>query len=138
MSLFAIILWLLNISVDTLGQLTFKFAAVDADKKVSSEHNNNNNNNSNNKADNFAYWKQLLLRPYIWLGVLFYIAEFVVWLCFLSQVELSVGVMLGSINIVILMLLGRIFFAEALSFWRVLGILLISIGVAVVGFGSSL
>ena len=46
--------------------------------------------------------------------------------------------MLGSINIVILMLLGRIFFAEVLSFWRVLGILLISIGVAVVGFGSSL
>lgn len=130
MSLFAIILWLFNVTVDTLGQLTFKFAAVDADKKI-------NNENSNN-ANNFAYWKKLLLRPYIWIGVSFYIAEFVVWLCFLSQVELSVGVMLGSINIVILMLLGRIFFAEVLSFWRVLGILLISIGVAVVGFGSSL
>lgn len=129
MSLFAVILWLLNISVDTLGQLTFKFAAVDADKKIS---NNNTNNN-----DNFAYWKKLLLRPYIWLGVLFYVAEFIVWLCFLSQVELSVGVMLGSINIVILMLLGRLFFKEYLTFWRVLGIILISVGVAVVGFGSS-
>ena len=59
--------------------------------------------------------------------------EFVIWLAFLSLVPLSEGVLLGSINIVAIMLAGRYFFAEKLSPLRVVGIGLISLGVAVVG-----
>ena len=59
--------------------------------------------------------------------------EFVAWLAFLSLVPLSDGVLLGSINIVAIMVAGRILFKEKLAPMRVLGIVLVSIGVAVVG-----
>lgn len=60
-------------------------------------------------------------------------AEFVVWLAFLSLVPLSDGVLLGSINIVAIMILGRVLFREKLAPMRVAGIVLVSIGVAIVG-----
>ncbi len=62
-----------------------------------------------------------------------YVAEFLVWLAFLSLVPLSDGVLLGSINIVAVMIAGRFLFREKLSPMRVAGILLVSAGVAVVG-----
>ena len=46
---------------------------------------------------------------------------------------LSDGVLLGSINIVAIMIAGRILFNEKLAPLRVAGIVLVSIGVAVVG-----
>ena len=59
--------------------------------------------------------------------------EFVLWLAFISLVPLSDGVLLGSISIVVVMLLGRVFFRERLTPLRVLGILLVSLGVGIVG-----
>ncbi len=71
--------------------------------------------------------------PWIWVGIGCYVAEFLVWLAFLSLVPLSDGVLLGSINIVAVMIAGRFLFREKLSPMRVAGILLVSAGVAVVG-----
>ena len=119
MSLLAFGLWLANMIVDTSGQLSFKAAA-----------------GHGQDLPGIAHWKYMASRPWIWIGVLFYVAEFFVWMAFLSQVELSVGIMLGSINIVAIMLAGRILFKELLTFWRIAGILLITLGVAVVGFGE--
>jgi multidrug transporter EmrE-like cation transporter len=51
-------------------------------------------------------------------------------------VPLSEGVLLGSINIVAVMIAGRLLFAEKLSPLRTFGILLIAAGVAVVGIGG--
>ena len=59
--------------------------------------------------------------------------EFVLWLAFISLVPLSDGVLLGSISIVVVMLLGRVFFRRRLTPLRVLGILLVSLGVGIVG-----
>jgi multidrug transporter EmrE-like cation transporter len=42
--------------------------------------------------------------------------------------------MLGSINIVVIMIAGRFLFKESLSKWRLIGIMLIACGVTVVGF----
>jgi drug/metabolite transporter (DMT)-like permease len=67
------------------------------------------------------------------VGVGCYVAEFVLWLAFLSLVPLSEGVLLGSINIVAIMIAGRLLFAEKLAPMRVAGIVLVSIGVAIVG-----
>ena len=72
--------------------------------------------------------------PGIWLGVICYVFEFVLWLAFLTLVPLSVGVMLGSTNIVVIMVAGRFLFKERLSKWRLIGIMLIACGVTVVGF----
>lgn len=119
MSLLTFGLWLANMIVDTGGQLSFK-AAASHGKELSGP----------------AYWKLLASKPWLWIGITFYVAEFFVWMAFLSQVELSVGIMLGSINIVAIMLAGRFLFKELLTPWRVAGILLITIGVAVVGLGE--
>ncbi len=109
-------LWVLNVLVDSGGQLAFKAAAAGPGTR-----------------DGLARWRFMAGQPWIWVGVACYVAEFVLWLAFLSLVPLSEGVLLGSINIVAIMVAGRFLFAEKLSPLRVTGIVLVSIGVAVVG-----
>lgn len=116
MSQLTVVLWILTVLIDTTGQLAFKAAAA-----ASADYHG------------LAQWRHMLARPWIWLGVISYVFEFVLWLAFLSLVPLSVGVMLGSINIVAIMIAGRIWFNERLTKWRIMGILLIACGVAVVG-----
>jgi len=112
----ALALWLLNLIFDSAGQLAFKAAATDARAGVGMRR-----------------WRWMAQRPWLWVGVACYGAEFLLWLAFLSLVPLSEGVLLGSINIVAIMIAGRLLFGERLSQLRVAGILLISAGVALVG-----
>jgi len=116
MSQLTVILWILNVVVDTLGQLAFKAAAL-----------------SGASYSGLAHWRHMATHKWIWVGILSYVLEFVLWLAFLSLVPLSVGVMLGSINIVAIMIVGRLWFKEKLTKWRLIGILLIACGVLVVG-----
>ncbi|QNP47211.1 DMT family transporter [Diaphorobacter aerolatus] len=109
-------LWALNVLVDSGGQLAFKAAASQP-----------------GELDGMARWRFMLGKPWLWIGMGCYVAEFIFWLAFLSLVPLSDGVLLGSINIVAIMIAGRIFFKEKLAPLRVAGIVLVSIGVAVVG-----
>ena len=109
-------LWVLNVLVDSGGQLAFKAAASEPGER-----------------DGMERWRFMLARPWLWVGIACYVAEFVVWLAFLSLVPLSDGVLLCSINIVAIMILGRVLFRERLAPMRVLGIVLVSIGVAIVG-----
>jgi drug/metabolite transporter (DMT)-like permease len=109
-------LWMANIALDTVGQLSFKAAAGDPDA-----------------GEGVARWKHMLSRPWLWLGGICYVAEFLVWIAFLSLVPLSDGVLLGSINIVVVMLAGRWLFGERLTPLRVTGMALVSLGVAIVG-----
>ena len=109
-------LWVLNVLVDSGGQLAFKAAASEPGDR-----------------DGMERWRFMLGRPWLWVGMACYVAEFVVWLAFLSLVPLSDGVLLGSINIVAIMILGRVLFRERLAPMRVVGIVLVSIGVAIVG-----
>ena len=113
-------LWMLNVLLDTGGQLAFKAAAGDPEA-----------------GDGLARWRHMLARPWIWLGIGCYVLEFLCWTAFLSLVPLSAGVLLGSINIVAIMLAGRWLFAEAITRLRLVGILLVSLGVAVVGFAGA-
>ncbi|BBD80221.1 EamA family transporter [Aerosticca soli] len=109
-------LWMANATLDTCGQLAFKAAA-----------------NTPAQSTGIAHWQYMLKRPWLWLGITCYIAEFFAWIAFLSLLPLSEGVLLGSINIVIVMLAGRLFFGERLTPMRVTGILLVSLGVLLVG-----
>ena len=110
------LLWALNVLVDSGGQLAFKAAA-----------------SAPGAGTGRARWRFMAARPWLWIGVGCYVAEFLVWLAFLSLVPLSEGVLLGSINIVAIMVAGRLLFRERLSPMRVAGIVLVSLGVAVVG-----
>lgn len=112
-------LWLANITLDTVGQLAFKAAAGDP-----------------RAGDGLARWKYMARHPHLWLGIACYAFEFLVWVAFLSLLPLSEGVLLGSINIVAIMLAGRWLFGERLTRLRLAGMLLVAIGVAVVGAGA--
>ncbi|MEI7037398.1 EamA family transporter [Fulvimonas yonginensis] len=112
-------LWTANIVLDSTGQLAFKAAAGDT-----------------SAGEGLARWRWMAARPWLWLGIGCYALEFLVWVAFLSLLPLSEGVLLGSINIVAIMLAGRWLFGEKLTRLRLLGIALVGLGVAVVGAGA--
>jgi drug/metabolite transporter (DMT)-like permease len=115
----ALALLIAYVVLDTVGQLVFKAAASDG-----------------RAGDGFARWRYMLARPWIWTGIGCYVAVFLVWIAFLSLVPLSEGVLLGALNIVAIMIAGRVLFHERLTALRVTGILLVAAGVAIVGAGS--
>ncbi|MBS0381449.1 MAG: EamA family transporter [Proteobacteria bacterium] len=119
MSPLVVALWLANIVLDTVGQLAFKAAAGDR-----------------HAGDGLARWKYMASHPWLWLGIACYVLEFLVWVAFLSLLPLSEGVLLGSINIVVIMLAGRWLFGERLTRLRLIGMFLVAVGVAVVGAGA--
>lgn len=134
-------LWGANALFATLGQLLLKAAATeprltgDLGNCVTDSAGDTFSDNRPSGDAARARWRAMLHRPWLWLGVGCFVVEFLLWLAFVSLVPLSDGVLLGAINIVAVLIFGRWWFAEKLSPMRVAGILLISIGVAVVGLG---
>lgn len=112
----ALAAWLVNMICDTAGQLFFKAAAAHQDEGL-------------------ARWRRMAAGPWLWAGIACFAVEFLAWLAFLSLVPLSTGVLLGSINITLVMIAGRLFFGERLSRLRFAGILLIAAGVTATGAG---
>ena len=112
-------IWLLTIVLDTVGQLAFKSVAADP-----------------LAGHGIARWRYMARRPWLWLGIGCYVFEFLAWAAFLSLVPLGRGVLLGSINIAVITLAGRVLFREHLMPMHVLGIGLVTIGVTIVGLGT--
>src|SRR5205809_1715577 len=107
----AVVLWIANIVLDTAGHLAFKAAAS-------------------------GDWKSMLRSSRLWVGIACFCLEFVAWLALLSLIPLSQAVLIGSINIVVVMLAGRIVFHERLDGVRIVAMWLIAIGVALAGRSS--
>ncbi|MFM9913743.1 MAG: EamA family transporter [Methylophilaceae bacterium] len=115
MSHLALLVWLLNVIVDTTGHVALKRAAI-------SEHENE-----------WQRWKIMLSSVPLWVGIVCFVMEFVLWLVLLSILPLSLGVLLSAFNTVAIMLAGRIIFKELLDPFRIVGITLITVGVALAG-----
>ena len=113
----AILIWVLNVTLDTVGHVALKFAAV-SDQESTSE---------------LSRWKFMLGSVPLWIGIACFCLEFVVWLAFLSVLSLSQGVLLGAINMVSIVIAGRFIFGERLDMMRLIGISLIAVGVVLVG-----
>jgi drug/metabolite transporter (DMT)-like permease len=118
MSPFAILLLAILLVSTTAGQLLFKAASLRAQA-----------------SKGRARWRKLAREPRVWIGILIYAFDFVVWLAFLSFVPLWQAVMVANLDIVLVMLCGRFFFGERLTPPRVIGVSLITIGVIAVGCG---
>lgn len=116
MSALIITLWLVNLFCDTVGQIAFKYAAI------TSKH-----------QQGLHYWQKLFGNFWLWLGFGTYFVGFIFWLAFLSEVPLSQGILLGSFNIITVMVAGRILFKEYLTAFRLIGIFFITFGVILVG-----
>lgn len=119
MSSLVIILWIANVCFDTLGQIAFKYSAT-----------------APNNRDGWYYWVDVFSNYWLWIGIFSYVAEFLLWLAFLTLVELSQGILLGSVNIIAVMIVGRILFNEKLTPYRIIGMIFITSGVILVGFSS--
>lgn len=111
-------LWLSNVCCDTLGQIAFKFAAV-----------------SPKNRDTWHYWLDLLGNYWLWIGISSYGIGFLLWIAFLTLIPLSQAILLGSANIIAVMMMGRLLFKERLTQFRMMGVSLIIAGVILVGIG---
>ena len=111
----AIVVWLLNIIVDTAGHTAFKYAAT-----------------TENDTE-WKRWKMMLSSWPLWVGIVCFAMEFVLWLVLLSLLPLSLGVLLSAFNTVAIMLAGRLLFNELIDPFRILGITFITVGVALAG-----
>lgn len=115
MSAVATILWIANIVLDTAGHLSFKRAAVTGGE------------------NEWQRWKTMVSSPWLWSGIICFVLEFAVWFALLSLIPLSQAMLIGSINIVVVMLAGRVMFRERLDATRTAAMGLIAIGVALAG-----
>lgn len=111
-------LWLLNLVLDTVGQLAFKKAAG-----ATSAH-----------AEGLS-WRAMVGRPWVWLGIACYCIEFFSWLMFLTLVPLAAAVLLATTNIVTVAIGGWILFGERPTRLRTCGMALVAAGVVMVGIG---
>lgn len=108
-----------NVFVDTLGHLSFKAAA-----------------GRTGALEGLAHWRAMARAPFIYLGVVCFIVESWLWLALLSYVPLSQGVLVGSVNIIGVMIGGRVMFGEQLTRARLIGIGAVALGVALAGWGG--
>jgi len=111
----ALLIWIINVTLDTTGHIALKHAAIiQGDSEL-------------------ARWKAMFSSISLWIGIACFCLEFIVWLAFLSVLTLSQGVLLGAINMVSIVIAGRFIFKEHLDRNRLIGILLITFGVVLVG-----
>jgi drug/metabolite transporter (DMT)-like permease len=116
----ALILLAIVVIGNTAGQLCLKGASVRAERAGVDNH-----------------WPVLLRDPVLWAGLATYVFEFFVWLAFISLVPLWQGVMVACIDILLVMVGGRIFFGEHITPPRLGAISLIAVGVLMVGLGGN-
>lgn len=109
-----------NLIFDTGGHVAFKAAT-----------------NRAAHLDGFAHWRALLLNPLLYVGLVAFAGEFLLWLALLSLVPLAQGVLVGCVNIVGVMLGGALCFGEPITRTRLAAIALIAAGVALVGWGAA-
>ena len=72
------------------------------------------------------------MSPLVWLGALFYILTFFLWILVLSRVDLSVAAPVGSTGYIFAPVLAIFFLGEQVSPVRWLGIVLIVAGIYLV------
>lgn len=93
-----------------------------------------------NKTHSFGSLLQILkvlFSPYIFTGLILYGIATVLWLFILSKVQLSVAYPLQSIAYLITIVAAYFLFGEPITFWKVMGVLFIMLGVSMIGFSET-
>jgi drug/metabolite transporter (DMT)-like permease len=119
MNILATFVWALDLLFDATGHLALKSATRRVGTPIGS-----------------ILWRSLASEPFFWLSIGAFAAEFLAWLSFLSLVPLSKGVLVGSLNILAVMIGGRVFFGEQITAPRGAAAILIGTGVALVGWAG--
>ena len=84
-------------------------------------------------ANMAEFASRLTSNPWLWVGVIFYIVNFFLWITLLSRVDLSVAFPLSSLTYIIVPVLAMALLREKVHLFRWAGILFIIIGVSLAG-----
>lgn len=76
---------------------------------------------------------RLFFTPYIFTGLMMYGLATVLWLFILTKVPLSAAYPLQSLAYIIAVFGAFFIFGEAITFWKIAGVLFIMIGVSLIG-----
>jgi drug/metabolite transporter (DMT)-like permease len=76
-------------------------------------------------------WK-MITNPYVFIGLVFYFGAVIFWLAALSRVDLSYAYPFASLSYVIMLVASRIMFDEKITLSRLLGTVVIGIGVLLI------
>lgn len=113
-----IVLFALSIVCDVAGQIAFKFGA-DALPEFSAQ-----------SWRPFA--RALFSDRWVGLGLIIYVAEFIIWVRILALAPLGIAFPLASLNILAITLAGRVWLGEETGPSQWFGALLITAGVILV------
>ncbi|NOZ06409.1 MAG: EamA family transporter [Chloroflexi bacterium] len=75
---------------------------------------------------------RVAVNPFVLLGLASYVISVGAWLVVLSRVDVSVAYPMVSLGYIVTVILGRVLFNEAVTAQRVLGVLVICVGVFLV------
>ncbi len=118
------ILLFFNVLLTVMGQILFK-------------HGMNTVGRVNNIRDALGKLTQAFLNPYILSGIAIYGFTTLIWLVILSRVKLSIAYPMLSFGYVLSILFSWMLFKESIPKVRIMGALIICIGVYLVAQGES-
>lgn len=82
--------------------------------------------------DGFLQWGNVFLNPYVFSGLGLYFMSLVLWLWALSRVDVSVAYPMMSLGYIVTCAAGILIFNEPFSWSKILGVLIIILGVYLV------
>ena len=118
------ILLFFNVLLTVMGQILFK-------------HGMNTVGRINNIRDALGKLTQAFLNPYVLSGIAIYGFTTLIWLVILSRVKLSIAYPMLSFGYVLSILFSWMLFKESIPKVRIMGALIICIGVYLVAQGES-
>jgi len=75
-----------------------------------------------------------LREPRLWLGLMLFGISAMFWLVVLSRVDLSVAYPFVGLSYIVVVLFSRLFLHEQVTALRWLGVVVVAIGIAIIGF----
>jgi drug/metabolite transporter (DMT)-like permease len=89
-------------------------------------------------ADNLEkinYIFKLLLRPWVITGIVSTFMAGISWMLTMTKYEISYAYPFVSLNYIFILLFGIIMFNESMSFYKLVGSVLVVIGIVIIGKG---
>lgn len=83
-------------------------------------------------ANFFDFAGGMITNGNLWLGILFFLANFIVWMVVLSRIDLSIAFPVGSTSHILVPLAAMFFLGESVSPLRWAGIFLIVAGICLI------
>lgn len=124
-TLISIAVLVVSVIFATAGQLTLK-AAMESIGRIGSAQ----------VSDAGQTVVRALKEPLLWIGLLLFGISALFWLVVLSRVDLSLAYPFVGLSYVVVVALARFFFHEQVPTLRWVGVTIIALGIALIGFSS--